>query len=82
MFVPLSKIKLRLAFRGTTEQGANTRGQNSVVEAKEPKSNPHHDRSRREERDLPPRGFGLPEYLIIVGQETPNAQKLQLGRGN
>lgn len=82
MFITLPKIKLRLAFRGTREPGANIRGQNSVVDAKETKSNAHHDQSLHEERDLPPRGFQLPKYLIIVGKETLNAQRLKLGGGN
>lgn len=75
MFITLPKIKLRLAFRGTRDPGAN-------IDAKETKSNAHHDQNLHEERDLPLRGFQLPKYLLIVGKETLNAQKLKLGGGN
>lgn len=78
---PLPKIKLRLACREPENKGANIRGQNSAVDAKETKS-PHHDQSLHEERNLPPRGFQLPKYLIIVGKVTLNGQKLKPGGGN
>lgn len=68
--------------QGTRKQGANIRGQNSAVDAKETKSNSHHDQSLHEERNLPPRGFQLPKYLIIVGKVTLNGQKLKPGGGN
>ena len=77
-----SKDQAKTGIQGTREQGANIRGQNSVVDAKETKSNSRHDQSLHEERNLPPRGFQLPKCLIIVGKETLNAQKRKPGGRN